>query len=67
MKIKEYPKADISFGLGLFDYINDPKKILRKAHDSSNYLVASWPAPNFRNFLRNLDIAAQFIHIQNLT
>ena len=52
VKIKEYPKADISFGLGLFDYINDPKKILRKAHDSSNYLVASWPAPNFRNFLR---------------
>ena len=52
IKIRNYPKADISFGLGIFDYIEDPKIILKKAHESSNYLVASWPAPNFRNFLR---------------
>ena len=52
IKMRNYPKADIAFGLGLFDYINDPKIILKKAHQSSNYLVASWPAPNFRNFLR---------------
>ena len=52
IKMRNYPKADIAFALGLFDYIEEPKIILKKAHQSSNYLVASWPAPNFRNFLR---------------
>ena len=52
IKMRSYPKADIAFGLGLFDYIEEPQIILKKAHQSSNYLVASWPAPNFRNFLR---------------
>ena len=52
IKMRNYPKADIAFALGLFDYIEEPKVILKKAHQSSNYLVASWPAPNYRNFLR---------------
>ena len=52
IKLKNDPEADIAFGLGLFDYIEEPKIILKKAHQSSNYLVASWPSPNLRNFLR---------------
>lgn len=52
IKLENYPTSDIVFGLGLFDYIENPKIILKKAHIASNYLVASWPAPNFRNFLR---------------
>ncbi len=52
IKLEKYPEADIAFGLGLFDYIDDPKVILEKAHQSCQYLVASWPAPNLRNFLR---------------
>ena len=52
IRTRNYPKADVAFGLGLFDYIEEPKIILKKAHQSSNYLIASWPAPNLRNFLR---------------
>ena len=45
--MRNYPKADIAFALGLFDYIEEPKIILKKAHQSSNYLVSSWPAQTF--------------------
>ena len=48
----EYPKADIAIGLGLFDYISDPELVLKKAHLSSNFVVASWVRPSIRNYLR---------------
>ena len=52
LEIGEYPKADIAIALGLFDYMSDPETILEKAHKSCDYLVASWPRPSIRNYLR---------------
>ena len=48
----EYPKADIAIGLGLFDYISDQEVVIKKAHLSSNFVVASWVRPSIRNYLR---------------
>ena len=52
LRLESYPEADLSIALGLFDYISDPENIIKKAHISSNYLVASWPTPGIRNYLR---------------
>jgi len=47
-----FPKSDISFALGLFDYVHDYCKVITKAHASTHVLVASWPEKTFRNYLR---------------
>ena len=52
LELKEFPKASISIALGLFDYIEEPLKILKKASISSSLLVASWPSNTPRNYLR---------------
>lgn len=52
LESKSYPKADLSIGLGLFDYISNPKNILDKSIKSSPVLVASWPTKTPRNYLR---------------
>ncbi len=52
LDLKEFPKASISIALGLFDYIEDPLGILKKASISSSLLVASWPSNTPRNYLR---------------
>ena len=52
LELKEFPKASISIALGLFDYIEEPMEILKKASISSSLLVASWPSNTPRNYLR---------------
>lgn len=52
LELDSYPNSDLAIALGLFDYINDPLNIIKKTHLSSNYLVASWPGKNLRNYLR---------------
>jgi len=52
LELKEFPKSSIAIALGLFDYIEDPLVILKKASLSSSLLVASWPANTPRNYLR---------------
>ena len=52
LESKSYPKADISIGLGLFDYISNPKNILLKSIKAAPVLVASWPTKTPRNYLR---------------
>ena len=51
LDLKEFPKASISIALGLFDYIEDPLRILNKASMSTSVLV-SWPTNTPRNYLR---------------
>ena len=47
-----FPKVDVAFALGLFDYVK-PENVLNKAHTAAPILVASWPEKTVRNFLRN--------------
>ena len=52
LEAKTYPKSDLSIGLGLFDYIANPKNILDKSIKAAPVLVASWPSKTPRNYLR---------------
>ena len=52
LELSEFPKASIAIALGLFDYIENPLNILKKASKSSSVLVASWPTDTPRNYLR---------------
>lgn len=61
--IDEVDAYDYAVALGVFDYVDDPQKLLRKMGKAATRVVASFPAPGLRLELRRIRYGARGVGV----
>ena len=53
--------------LGVFDYVDEPVELLRRMGRAAPHVIASFPAPGLRLWLRRLRYGARGVHVHGRT
>lgn len=61
--IEEVDTYDTAVALGVFDYVDEPSKLLLRMGRAAPHVVASFPAPGLRLQLRRIRYGARGVHV----
>jgi len=61
--IEEVDAYDAAVALGVFDYVDEPSKLLTRMGRAAPHVVASFPAPGLRLQLRRIRYGARGVHV----
>ncbi len=62
-EIEEVDAYDAAVALGVFDYVDEPRQLLRRMGRASSHVIGSFPAPGLRLELRKVRYGARGVHV----